>query len=589
MKKLLSIVATVLFIASNALAVPVTVVEGPAELFGGGGGGDASTLNGEPGAFYLNYSSHSGNIKKDDVPNWDRIVCQVTECNGIHTHEAGESACQISFKSISTVQMAGGCTVHLNGGIEYNFDAGTFSNINPDFVNSSVWIGIDSSGIVQQTGEFTNAQRLSIAPLARVQSEGSDSQIIATIMDVRFKSTAFEWRFQNWVRDFVGALAGSGLETTEVGTRNLSLSSGTFSDTEIDGHTTVAFSHITGLLVHSTAFSPVTTIEGLFQADNLQYDTGSGLATMTNNNWYASHNLAMSTAGGIVNGVDTGRGPTFLLIMSNGQWNSLGEALEQPFYLGAFAGSKDIIRLAKLVVQKNSDGITEIVQVQPFNTSGTGTGVAGTSSLQQVYNNSPNSGTPELTTNPTNNDLTIRYGGNNGKIQSWQKSDGTEVFAVLTSSQFISYEYVYVRDEKAAGVDGGTFTLGAYRTRTLNTVVSDTFNNVSSLSSNQLTLHPGTYIYHVKAQAFKVSPHWLRLYNVTAAASIETGSEASSDGGDNTITHAFIDGKFAIVAGQKLEIQHFGTATQATNGFGRGNAIEPGRFAEIQLWKEVIH
>jgi hypothetical protein len=398
-----------------------------------GGGLDAATLNGEPGAFYLNYSAFSGNIKKENIPNWSTVVCEVMECNGVHTHHFGEDACNIVFKSISTVQIVEGCTVHLNGGTEYDFEPGTFTNINPDFVNSSVWIGINSTGIVQQSNEFTETQRLTIAPLARVQSEGTGIQEISTILDVRFKSSNFEWQFQNFLRNYIGTLAGGGLETSEVGTRNLALSAGTFADTEMQGHALPSFSMISGILIHSTPFSPVTTVKGLLQADNIQYDTGSGLADMTNNQWYASHNLAMSAAGGIVNEVDTGRVPTFFLIMSNGQWNSLGEALEQPFNLGPFVGSKEIVRLAKLVVQKNSAGITQIAQVQPFNTSGTGTGVAGTSSMQQVYINSPNGSTPEITTNTTNNDLTIRYGGDNGKIQTWQKSGGTEVFAITTS------------------------------------------------------------------------------------------------------------------------------------------------------------
>lgn len=45
-----------------------------------------------------------------------------------------------------------------------------------------------------------------------------------------------------------------------------------------------------------------------------------------------------------------------------------------------------------------------------------------------------------------------------------------------------------IQDQKSSGTDGGTFTSGAWRTRTLNTTVLNTIGAGFSLSSNQFTL-----------------------------------------------------------------------------------------------------
>ncbi len=53
-------------------------------------------------------------------------------------------------------------------------------------------------------------------------------------------------------------------------------------------------------------------------------------------------------------------------------------------------------------------------------------------------------------------------------------------------------QMVVVVDEKAANTSGGTFTSGAWQTRTLNTLtVND--DGIASLSDDQITLPAGTY------------------------------------------------------------------------------------------------
>src|SRR5687768_2319629 len=75
------------------------------------------------------------------------------------------------------------------------------------------------------------------------------------------------------------------------------------------------------------------------------------------------------------------------------------------------------------------------------------------------------------------------------------------------------FDILHLVDEKAANTAGGTFTTGAWRTRTLNTEKLDEIT--STLASNQFTLPAGTYNIVASAPAFFVSRHQTRLRNIT--------------------------------------------------------------------------
>jgi hypothetical protein len=121
--------------------------------------------------------------------------------------------------------------------------------------------------------------------------------------------------------------------------------------------------------------------------------------------------------------------------------------------------------------------------------------------------------------------------------------------------------FVYIRDEKADGTQGGTFTSGAARTRVLTTIVTDETGDVT-LSSNQFTLPAGTY--RIWAQA--------PCYRVTNGA---------------VHTHSFITGQFTITAAKTFEIQHICFATRATDGFGNTTSAtgDPEIYTQVQLTK----
>ncbi len=148
-----------------------------------------------------------------------------------------------------------------------------------------------------------------------------------------------------------------------------------------------------------------------------------------------------------------------------------------------------------------------------------------------------------------------------------------------------SSDYILIREEQTANTHGGTFTLGAWRTRVLNTESSDDGGH-ASLSSNQITLAAGDYVIHATAPAYSVNGHKLRLYNVTDSSDIIIGTSEFAEGGTDTI-RAVVSGKFTIAASKALELQHWGAVTVAT--FGLGVAVNMDSkvevYSEVQLWK----
>jgi hypothetical protein len=151
----------------------------------------------------------------------------------------------------------------------------------------------------------------------------------------------------------------------------------------------------------------------------------------------------------------------------------------------------------------------------------------------------------------------------------------------------LSSGYLQYRDEKAQNTTGGTFTSGAWRTRTLNTEVTDV-GGYGSLSSNQITLSSGTYKIYAIAPAYAVDRHQIRLQNVTDATTILVGTSCfsyhnSGSGFDSNLS--VIQGVFTIGASKALEIQHQCQTTQSGDGLGVAANFTTEVYTVVELWK----
>jgi len=147
-------------------------------------------------------------------------------------------------------------------------------------------------------------------------------------------------------------------------------------------------------------------------------------------------------------------------------------------------------------------------------------------------------------------------------------------------------QLLHVRDEKPNGTAGGTFTSGAWRTRTLNTVLTNEISG-ASLATNQITLPAGTYWIDADPIAHGVNQHRAKLRNITDTADILIGTAATSNVTNPSSTLSKIAGRFTLAGTKTLEIQHWANTTNATGGFGvafsAAGVVEI--YTNVKIWK----
>jgi hypothetical protein len=131
----------------------------------------------------------------------------------------------------------------------------------------------------------------------------------------------------------------------------------------------------------------------------------------------------------------------------------------------------------------------------------------------------------------------------------------------------------YLKDVKPSGTAGGTFTSGAWRTRTLNTVEGD--GSIVSLSGNQFTLGPGKYEIEASAPAYAVNSHKIKLRNITDSLDAIVGGVSRSRDTEQTQTASTLKGKVSVSSTNTYEIQHYAETTSTTLGFGVQAAALP--------------
>jgi len=141
-----------------------------------------------------------------------------------------------------------------------------------------------------------------------------------------------------------------------------------------------------------------------------------------------------------------------------------------------------------------------------------------------------------------------------------------------------------INDTKASGVDGGTFTSSAWRTRDLNT---EQYNEIegASLSSNQITLPEGEYEVYATVPALQVDEHSSLLYNITDSANEIVGSVQKASDGSSVGNVSIIDGIITISDEKVFEIRHRCKSTRSTTGFGSSQTWGENIYTQIRIRK----
>lgn len=169
-------------------------------------------------------------------------------------------------------------------------------------------------------------------------------------------------------------------------------------------------------------------------------------------------------------------------------------------------------------------------------------------------------------------------------LQAMRKGSGITTPMLCTKSNTVDNlmnSIVILEDQKASGTDGGTFTSGAWQTRTLNTEVYDN-GGICTLSSNQFTIPAGTYKVIASAPCYNGVFHKIKLRNITDSSDTVIGSSEVSAAATNVVSRSWIDSVFTIAATKTFEIQHRCGTTASTDGFGRADS-----FSVIEVYTQV--
>ena len=161
--------------------------------------------------------------------------------------------------------------------------------------------------------------------------------------------------------------------------------------------------------------------------------------------------------------------------------------------------------------------------------------------------------------------------------------------AKIGSKTFTSYAVIC--DQKSGSSDGGGLTNGAWRTRDLNTEISDV-DNIVSISSNQFTLQAGTYLIEANAPACQCGGHQIRMYNATDTATVQMGSAEFARSGAHSQTESFVSARVTITGAKAFEIQHRVSVTR--NDYGAGVGVSGGLnwgegtvYCIVKIYKEA--
>ena len=142
-----------------------------------------------------------------------------------------------------------------------------------------------------------------------------------------------------------------------------------------------------------------------------------------------------------------------------------------------------------------------------------------------------------------------------------------------------------VAEQYAAGTaDGGTFTLGARRTRVLNTIDSD-LDSIVTLSSNQFTLGAGDYEIEWWAPAYDVSYHMSWLRNTTDGSDVASAMSTVANSGQDLASMSEGIAFISIGSSKTFEIQHESALTKTTTGFGGTQGMEQEQYTTVIIRK----
>ncbi|MCK4500461.1 hypothetical protein KAU11_08180 [Candidatus Babeliales bacterium] len=319
-------------------------------------------------------------------------------------------------------------------------------------------IGVDASGLVDQSGKFTSTQKQTILPICRIQAiqgqSGSGSDLL-TPLHTHYHIGEEGYFRRLWHEEAIGVLYHTGGVISESSTaRQIDESSGSFYNAQSHRLTISGSSDILAIPIYHVAGSWTTGTDAVLVVDNLQFDNGTDLTTLANNKW-ASHTLLKSPK----------EEDNFFFVYSQAEYASQAEAeAAEPSY-GVFQSQSfsGLVAVAQLIIQKSATNINQIKDARPFIGGNVGA-ILGTSNLQQTYDNSTS---PEINTDATRGALTVKENtaDDTANVYEGKNNASTTTFSVDGNGLLFTTGLPTYADDAAAGT-GGLTTGYVYKTAT---------------------------------------------------------------------------------------------------------------------------
>lgn len=149
--------------------------------------------------------------------------------------------------------------------------------------------------------------------------------------------------------------------------------------------------------------------------------------------------------------------------------------------------------------------------------------------------------------------------------------------------------YAIICDQKGDTTDAGTFTSGDWRTRDLNTEITDA-DNIVSISSNQFTLGSGTYLIKATAPAFDVARHLVKIYNVTTSSDVVIGIMGYSHTDKPGQNFSIATGRVVLTGDTTFEIRHRCQTSKSSTGLGVSHDFSGTNniYTVVEIYKQTI-
>lgn len=147
--------------------------------------------------------------------------------------------------------------------------------------------------------------------------------------------------------------------------------------------------------------------------------------------------------------------------------------------------------------------------------------------------------------------------------------------------------YVYLKDEKSSGTNGGTCTSGSWITRDLNVLENPSSVSWASLSANQFTLSAGTYEIFASSPGYAVDTMVTKLFNTSDSSDVIIGqAQEASAAGSAAPGTSILAGTFTISSQKTFELRFRCQTTRAANGLGLAHSWGTNVYSIVKIEKK---